>query len=138
MSRLKKILLGTAIAFGVLFSLALVLPIVKPRVEFYPRQMDEIVVGQIKNAILLYHKECGRFPDADHWKAQLLSEKSCGEYSEAYMKTIPRDAWKRDYELTFFPDRVQIKAFGRDGKEGGEGRDEDYQVVVVPGEGVAP
>lgn len=84
----------------------------------------KITMGQIINALNQYYTDCGKYPDS--MDALMTADGSCPNWGpEAYMKSIPKDAWGNGFVYSFEGSSFVLKSYGADRKEGGDGVDKD-------------
>lgn len=90
-------------------------------------------IESFKLALQSYYIDCGRYPTKEQglqalWEKPLLvpvPASWAGPYTDA---EIPLDPWQNSYQYTVPGENglpFTIMSFGADGKEGGEGLDED-------------
>ncbi len=100
----------------------------KARVATARSQIDSFCI-----ALESYYIDCGRYPSNEQGLAALWQkptvEPVSNNWSGPYMyKKVPKDPWGYDYEY-LVPGQnglpYSIRAFGADGREGGEGKDAD-------------
>ena len=98
------------------------------------RQAAKIQIKQIEGDLDRYRLDCNFYPTTDQGMAALHTKpsagRSCPNYDPAgYLagsKNSPKDPWGTEYKYTSDDGLTyEIKSFGRDGKEGGEGEDSD-------------
>jgi len=93
-----------------------------------PTQTTEIAqvqIGQIVNALNMYYNDCGKYPAS--LNNLVTADPTCPKWGpEPYRKAkYIIDPWGREYIYTLFEDHVEIKTLGKDGNEGGTGKDTD-------------
>jgi len=86
-----------------------------------------------KNQIFLLEGACDAYKlDNINYPESLDTLAEPGPLGEAYMKNIPLDPWKNEYEYELTPDRkVLITCLGADGAPGGEGPDADITSETI-------
>jgi general secretion pathway protein G len=86
-------------------------------------------INQINQAIQEYAMDNGRrYPDS---LDQLIEE---NENGDAYLKAIPQDPWKNDYQYdppSGGGDDYRIYSLGKDGDQGGEGDNADIDQISI-------
>ena len=91
----------------------------------------KIEIGQIGQALDLYKLEIGRYPTTqDGLQALIQAPSGASNWNGPYWKksTMPKDPWGTDYKYTSPAQSggpYEISSYGADGKEGGEGANQD-------------
>lgn len=83
-------------------------------------------LSQLKNAIIEFQANCGRYPDSLEELVQRPSD--CPNWQEGgYLEgtKVPKDPWKSEYRFRFEDGRAEVLSLGSDGKEGGSGTARD-------------
>ena len=84
-------------------------------------------------ALESYYIDCGRYPTTEQGLSALWQKPTVEPVSPFWdgpymLKAIPKDPWGNDYEYRVPGQHglpYSIRSFGRDGREGGEGKDAD-------------
>ncbi|MDR2965502.1 MAG: type II secretion system major pseudopilin GspG [Treponema sp.] len=90
-------------------------------------------IDSLSVALEAYYIDCGRYPTEEQglealWKIPTIEPVSSGWSGPYIYKKTPNDPWGNPYEYkTPGPDGLpfSIRSFGADGREGGEGKNED-------------
>lgn len=117
----------------VLVILALLAALVGPRVVGYMTtskvKTAHVQIAAYQTALELYHLDLGRYPQTAEGLAALATAPSgaagwAGPYVD---KTIANDPWGTPYDYTSSADAstYQLRSFGADGQDGGEGDNAD-------------
>lgn len=80
-------------------------------------------IAAIKHALHLYKLDHGRYPTTGEGLSSLLEPPPGGE--EGYVENVKEDPWGVMYEYASDGRRFVLRSLARDGREGGEGYDED-------------
>jgi len=97
-------------------------------------------ISTFKNALTQYRMDTGQYPDNSVGLDALVSEPpgainwAPGGYLDS--PEIPLDPWGNEYDYYYTGDEgkpFEIRSFGGDGEEGGEGEDEDIYDTDVTG-----
>jgi general secretion pathway protein G len=82
----------------------------------------------LNSAVLSFYLEVGRYPTEEEGLNALVEKPVDAENwrPEGYLQTtsVPKDGWGREFIYELYPasgKAFQIKSFGADGEEGGEG-----------------
>jgi general secretion pathway protein G len=108
---------------------ALVVPRLFKKVEKSKMQITKTQIIMIENAVKMFKLDTGRYPSTDEGlQALLVKPDAANNWDGPYLeKSVPKDPWGRDYLYTY-PGKnytFEIVSFGADGKEGGEGENQD-------------
>ena len=82
-------------------------------------------INNIKSAIIQYKIKEGKFPES------LASLTTAGGSKTSYLKNVPKDPWKNEYQYELAPEShegFEITSFGADGNSGGEGVNADIKL----------
>jgi len=94
-------------------------------------EWTKIQLGQLANALTLFYSDCGKLPSEEEWPNALITPDLCQKGVEHYtLQKKISDGWGRDIIYKVYSDHAEIKSYGRDGKEGGQGLDEDLVIKV--------
>jgi len=89
----------------------------------------KIQIQQLGNVLDDFKRVCGRYPTTDQGLEALARKPDnldCKGYDpEGFMKKLPKDAWSKDFGYTSDGAKYEIKSYGSDGQEGGEGINKD-------------
>jgi len=97
-------------------------------------------ISTFKNALTQYRMDTGQYPDNSVGLDALISEPpgvsnwAIGGYLDS--PEIPLDPWGNEYDYYYTGDEgkpFEIRSFGGDGEEGGDGEDEDIYDTDVTG-----
>jgi general secretion pathway protein G len=80
-------------------------------------------VAAMKNALHLYRLDHGQYPPGTDGLQQLLAPPPGGE--EGYVEHVRADPWGNEYAYSSDGRTFLLKSLARDGREGGDGYDED-------------
>lgn len=119
-------LLEILIVIGILGGImTLILPNILSRFEASKGKSTKLALGQIVSAIALYNSDCGKNPSALKFLKE--NDPDCPNWSQPYLKTIPKDGWNREfvYENNAETGNYSLKSLGKDGKEGGTESNKD-------------
>ncbi|MGE3759537.1 MAG: type II secretion system protein GspG [Pseudobdellovibrionaceae bacterium] len=88
------------------------------------------VAQQVENALDMFFVDCHEFPRS--LKELLKAPRNCKFWGpDPYLKTIPADPWGHEWHYSRIDqNNFEMKSFGADDKEGGEGLNAD---IVVKG-----
>ena len=110
---------------------AAVVPLIMDRPEQARVIKAKQDIKQFEAALDLYRLDNFNYPSTDQG-LEALVEKPTGDPEPAnwkdggYVKSLKKDPWGRDYIYSATDDgNFSIMSFGRDGREGGTGRDAD-------------
>jgi general secretion pathway protein G len=111
---------------------ALVVPKLIGRTGEAKRQMAEINIKGIEQALDLFKLDNGFYPSTDQGLQALVSIPEAGRIpknyrKDGYIKSVPKDPWNNDY-VYVSPGAhgdYDITSYGADGVPGGEGEDGD-------------
>ena len=83
-------------------------------------------IANLSTAVETFYADRGRYPTTDEGLEVLTQPTET--WPEAFIKRLPKDPWKNDYEY-FSPGSTgpyEIVSLGGDGREGGEGEARDF------------
>ena len=103
--------------------MAVLLPQVTSRLDRARQQETKISIGQVVNALNLYYTDCGKYPSS--LEGLIKADPDCSNWAEPYLKSMPKDAWKREFSYEIDGNNYIIKSLGSDGREGGDGYAKD-------------
>jgi len=104
------------------------------RVEEGRRAKAIADIASLESALEQYHIHAGNYPTTEQGLEALRTKPTTSpvpdQWNGPYLtKPIPKDPWGGDYVYIcpgkHNPDGFDLYSLGRDGKEGGEGRDKD-------------
>jgi len=82
----------------------------------------KIEIGAIVAAAEFYKQEQGKYPPEE--ELDILSQKS-PQTGEVYLDGDTTDPWGNEYEYFVDEDGIEVICFGKDGKQGGTGANQD-------------
>jgi general secretion pathway protein G len=83
-----------------------------------------LIMNNITNAINMMAQDCGLLPKS--LDDLVVAPDYCKPWGPGpYLKKVPKDAWKHDFEYSAEGSEISLKSFGADGKEGGSNYDKD-------------
>jgi len=95
-------------------------------------------IQAISNALDLYRLDNYSYPSTDQGLQALVSKPSGSPEaknwnSDGYLKKVPKDGWGNEYQYLSpgAHGKFDLYSFGSDGREGGEGLDQDIVSWVV-------
>ena len=101
-------------------------------------------IGFLKSALDLYEMDNGQYPTTQQGLEALITEPTTSpkpkNWKGPYLKqttVVPKDGWADDFQYVSpgkHSDDYDLWSYGADGKEGGEGLDEDIQSWNMPQE----
>ncbi len=108
---------------------ALIVPRLFTKVEKSKLQIAKIQINALEQAIKQFKLDTGRYPTtAETLNALMEKPGNISNWDGPYLeKGLPLDPWGRDYIYTY-PGKnyvFELVSLGADGKEGGEGENED-------------
>lgn len=107
---------------GALF--ALLLPRITGSLNKSNVNKTKIAMGQVISALNLYYTDCGKYPAA--LENLVTADGSCSNWGpEAYVKSMPRDAWGTEFTYSIDGNNFVVKSLGADRREGGDGYNKD-------------
>ena len=117
----------------VLVILALLAALVGPRVVGYMTtskvKTAHVQIAAYQTALELYHLDLGRYPQTAEGLAALATAPTgASGWAGPYLdKTVAKDPWGTPYDYTASSDGAtyQLRSFGADGQDGGEGDNAD-------------
>ena len=125
----------------VLAIIALVAALIVPSIIGRPDQARVTVaktdIRTISAALKMYQLDNGSYPTTDQGLAALAARPSNGPVPanwspSGYLEQVPRDPWGRPYAYRSPGEGgsgFEIVSFGKDGKPGGEGVNEDIKIA---------
>jgi general secretion pathway protein G len=111
---------------------ALVVPKILENVDKARVTRAQSDIRAIETALDLYRLDNFKYPTTEQGLAALVKQPADSTITNyragGYLKAVPKDPWQNPYQYQA-PGRdgaeYEIRSFGRDGKEGGEGYDAD-------------
>jgi len=87
-------------------------------------------IAAIEQALNLYKLDSGNYPTSEQGLEALVEEPTRGEIprhwrKDGYLERVPQDPWNNDFLFASDGSTYVLRSLGADGKEGGEGYDED-------------
>jgi general secretion pathway protein G len=86
-------------------------------------------ISQLKSALDRYYLDAGSYPTTDQGLQALMATPDSGnvprDWSGPYIEKLPADPWGNPYSYQSDGNSYQLKSFGADGVEGGEGKNAD-------------
>lgn len=97
-------------------------------------ETTRVNMKNISSTLKQYRLDCGQYPTTDQNLDALIAKPSGGAECKNYApggyldkKTLPKDAWDKDYIYTSDGNTFEIKSYGSDKKEGGA----DYSSDII-------
>jgi general secretion pathway protein G len=104
--------------------MAVLIPNVMERLNKSKFQETKVVIGQLRNALNLYYTDCMKYPTS--LDGLIKTDSECSNWGpEPYLKKLPKDGWKRDFQYSVNGNEYTIISLGSDGREGGDGLAKD-------------
>ncbi|MBI5504901.1 MAG: type II secretion system major pseudopilin GspG [Deltaproteobacteria bacterium] len=87
-------------------------------------------ISAIEQALNLYKLDSGSYPTSEQGLEALVEEPTRGEIprnwrEDGYLERVPPDPWNNDFLFASDGHTYVLRSLGADGKEGGDGYDED-------------
>jgi len=91
------------------------------------KQLTQKTMEKAAQSLERLKEDCFRYPSTeDGWGALVHGMLECDSYDpDSYLKKIPQDAWGRTLTYKNTASGFKILSYGKDGKPGGEGLNED-------------
>ncbi len=103
---------------------AVLLPTVMSRLDKSKISQTKLIMGQIATSLSMYYQDCGKYPPAI--ENLTTADAACSNWGpDPYMKKVPPDAWSNVFSYDSGGGTYNLKSFGADGKEGGDGKNKD-------------
>ena len=119
--------------------MGLLIGIVGPKLmeRFDSAKVDttKVQMKNLINTLKTYRLDCGSYPTTEQSLEALVSKPTIGPECKNYApsgyieKKVPKDAWNIDYLYTSDGNTFEIKSYGADKKEGGDGYGADITVT---------
>jgi general secretion pathway protein G len=88
-------------------------------------------MGNVKEALKMFHLDNGKYPDTDEGIEALLSNPDADKYpnysGSPYLPKLPKDPWGKYFTYVKDGKDFKIISFGPDRAEGGTGDDADIE-----------
>lgn len=118
---LAEIMIVLVIIGGIM---ALILPKIQEGRDNANIRNTKIKLGEIENKINEYQADCGKLPTSLDFLISDVAE--CKNWSSnKNSKNLMKDEWQNAFEYEASGDGFNLKSFGKNKKEGGEGPDKD-------------
>ncbi len=87
-------------------------------------------ISAIEQALNLYKLDSGNYPTSEQGLEALVEEPTRGEIprnwrQDGYLERVPSDPWDNDFLFASDGRTYVLRSLGADGKEGGDGYDQD-------------
>ncbi len=91
-------------------------------------------IANIIKAIETFYADQGRYPTTDEG-LEILAE-GTSTWPDGFLNKVPRDPWKNPYEYISPGSRepYEVVSLGADGREGGEGENQDFSSESLGGD----
>ncbi|MEM9587058.1 MAG: type II secretion system major pseudopilin GspG [Planctomycetota bacterium] len=88
-------------------------------------------IANIVKALESFYASQGRYPTTDEG-IEVLAQRS-EAWPEPFLNKLPKDPWKNPYEYISpgASEPYEVICLGADGREGGEGEDQDFSSVML-------
>jgi general secretion pathway protein G len=104
--------------------MSVLLPTIQRNLKKSKVSETKLIMNNIIQALNQYSTDCGKIPKS--LEGLVTAPGDCSNWGpEAYLKKLPKDGWKNDFVYTPKGSNYELKSFGSDGKDGGDGYDKD-------------